>query len=641
MSATASERALAVLSDAGRYRSLVPFVGAGVSKGCGLPDWAQLVAPMRDAVGAKTDVDGLDVAQWFSDQESREELERYVRHKLSVPSVPSASHRQLANVAAPVICTTNYDTLIEKAIEDAEGVPPEVIIEDAHIGLIDEARRTTVVKLHGCLTLPDTIVLTRDDYEAYAERHRAMTAYLQALLATRTFLFAGFSLTDINFRTIYSAIGRALGPHQKTAYVLAYGEKWPDPVVRYWEKKGIETITLDDQAEFETFLRRLADGSRGSASVLEVAAALAPELTVLPISIGLEAAHSGVKRLIEQARSTGLLPLAEEPIAETPGVADPSGDRTDLRQQIQDQARAILEIAAAIDAAVPLESPTDWATIGELLYEQGDATGAIQAYQTALRPTRPRRELDRTMLRRVRGNLARAYARQGHFDRSEWLLRRCVFKHDQELPEDDTFTRKSVFDRMNLEGLHQRPTDASELVYAMTRRAERLIGDGRHKRAFDLLKEARYMIEPLLGKSLDPTISHIDLFAKEPVGRRRRWHGRDLGDHPYVPKAWAPNFFGKAYRLTALAASKLGRSGVWGYARRADRYLHDASRLDPLLRHPYDHRILLRSDVQLTKTQRTQLKHQLDSDILELKATTAGQRLVSELRAAHPTAALD
>ena len=71
---------------------------------------------------------------------------------------------------------------------------------DVLVGRIRKDDRVTLVKMHGCVSAPDTIVVTRDDYETYAQHHPAIVTYLQSLLATRTFLFVGFSLTDPNFR---------------------------------------------------------------------------------------------------------------------------------------------------------------------------------------------------------------------------------------------------------------------------------------------------------------------------------------------------------------------------------------------------------------------------------------------------------
>ena len=167
--------------------------------------------------------DTLDVAQLYSKSYGRDALLSHVRRELTGKGAkPTPLHSALARLHAPVIFTTNYDFLMERAIEAEEGVPPDVIVDDRHIGLIDEARRTTVVKMHGCLSLPKSIILARDDYKTYAERHRAMVAYLQSLLATRTVLFAGFSLTDPNYKVIHSAIQFALGEYRRTAYALLY-----------------------------------------------------------------------------------------------------------------------------------------------------------------------------------------------------------------------------------------------------------------------------------------------------------------------------------------------------------------------------------------------------------------------------------
>ena len=101
------------------------------------------------------------------------------------------------------------------------------------------------------------------------------------------------------------------------------------------------------------------------------------------------------------------------------------------------------------------------------------------------------------------------------------------------------------------------------------------------------MREARYILEPLLGMKKDASIDAVDLFAGREVGHRRPWRGRDLKDPLYVPKAWALNFFGKAYRLSAQSARSLGRNDVVYYATKADGVLHQASKHDPLLRHPF------------------------------------------------------
>src|SRR5205814_2080317 len=67
-----------------------------------------------------------------------------------------------------------------------------------------------LLKMHGCVTRPDEIVLTREDYLRYDMRRQALAGIVQALLITHQMLFIGFSLTDDNFHRIVDAVRRAV-----------------------------------------------------------------------------------------------------------------------------------------------------------------------------------------------------------------------------------------------------------------------------------------------------------------------------------------------------------------------------------------------------------------------------------------------
>src|SRR6185295_7831313 len=68
-----------------------------------------------------------------------------------------------------------------------------------------------LLKMHGCISRPDDIVLTRDDYFRYGERRAALAGIVQALLVTRHILFVGFSLNDDNFHRLVHDVRQALG----------------------------------------------------------------------------------------------------------------------------------------------------------------------------------------------------------------------------------------------------------------------------------------------------------------------------------------------------------------------------------------------------------------------------------------------
>jgi hypothetical protein len=200
-----------------------------------LPGWKQLLARPRGDLGAPNDLDVRDLAHFYVDAFGRRALLDHVRTRLGVQRAPGALHHALARVPAAVNLTTNFDRLLGRAMEEARGVPPSVIILDCDVGLIDEAQQTTVVKHHGCLSMPQEIVPTREDFAAYADRHRALLAYPQALLAARIFLFIGFSLTDPNFRAVDFAIRQALGAYRRTAYALGARPK-PAHETRHWQE---------------------------------------------------------------------------------------------------------------------------------------------------------------------------------------------------------------------------------------------------------------------------------------------------------------------------------------------------------------------------------------------------------------------
>jgi hypothetical protein len=160
--------------------------------------------------------------------------------------VARAAKRHLANEFAEdyLIITTNYDALMEKAL-DAEKVPYVVITVDrkrrAHAffsGLeqreldtlkkrnppvparqfvLNRVARTLAIvfKMHGCLNpafdSPDGIIITEADYVSFISNlEDAVPAAVGALLPNKRLLFLGYSFSDWNIRSVYeSMVGRA------------------------------------------------------------------------------------------------------------------------------------------------------------------------------------------------------------------------------------------------------------------------------------------------------------------------------------------------------------------------------------------------------------------------------------------------
>jgi len=220
----------------------VLFVGAGLSKGAGLPDWKALMRPLAQELGCSPDLDPTKIAQYYQNKHGgsgRNLLVQHVKRALTQPGIrPSHNHQLLAQLPAPIIFTTNYDDLLERALSQ-RGV--NRIVRDKNIGYWDD-EALTLVKMHGSLDDEETLVITSDDYAAYFRVHPNITRQLSALLMTRTFLFLGYSLSDPDFWLVYHQIRFDLAEHKRPAYaVLLNG----DPLqAEDLTRSGMEVINL-------------------------------------------------------------------------------------------------------------------------------------------------------------------------------------------------------------------------------------------------------------------------------------------------------------------------------------------------------------------------------------------------------------
>ena len=119
------------------------------------------------------------------------------------------THQLLASIPATEAATTNYDTLFENAWNfrrDSAAVLPRS-------GSIPESR--WLLKLHGTVTDPANVVLTRDDYMRMDREGAALSGLVQALLITKRMLFVGYSLTDDRFHRIAHDVRSAIGAPEK------------------------------------------------------------------------------------------------------------------------------------------------------------------------------------------------------------------------------------------------------------------------------------------------------------------------------------------------------------------------------------------------------------------------------------------
>ncbi len=137
-----------------------------------------------------------------------------------------------------IFLTTNWDPLLERALNVL--VP---ITQDRDLAFWDD-RKKQVVKIHGCITRPHSIVATQSDYDSCVAANPLLFNKVRDLMAIKTFLFTGYSLKDADFREIWDTITSRLGQFSKLAYAL--DPLATDDDITYWSQRGISIFRIRD-----------------------------------------------------------------------------------------------------------------------------------------------------------------------------------------------------------------------------------------------------------------------------------------------------------------------------------------------------------------------------------------------------------
>jgi len=219
-------------------------------------DWRELLREI--ASDLKLDIDQesdlVAIAQFhINEKRSRSRLNEKLIDEFTKDATPTENHRILARLPLVSIWTTNYDTLIEESIR-AAGRKPDVKITHANLAQTRHGRDILVYKMHGDVTQPQDAVLTKDDYERYESTHRLFVENLKGDLVSTTYLFLGFSFTDLNIDYVLSRVRVLLGENQRTHYCIMRQPKLPKGKGRIraeyeYEKRRLE-LRIEDLKRF-------------------------------------------------------------------------------------------------------------------------------------------------------------------------------------------------------------------------------------------------------------------------------------------------------------------------------------------------------------------------------------------------------
>lgn len=193
-------------------------------------------------------------------------LTEFLKSVLNDPQLsPTRVHQLIADLSKPFtkIITTNYDRLLEQALRRVrKGFV--LIVRDSDVPYFDETK-IILIKMQGCITQPDSLIITEDDYEEFLVRLPTLSDVIRALFATKTLIFIGYDLEDRGFQRLYANVTRGVGVHRRRAYAISERDLAPVDV-KFWHEKGIEVV----QGKVVGFLEELAAEINRSGPVEEV-----------------------------------------------------------------------------------------------------------------------------------------------------------------------------------------------------------------------------------------------------------------------------------------------------------------------------------------------------------------------------------
>jgi len=257
-------------------RNVAAFIGAGFSMPTGYVDWNALLKHVIEDLDLdpKKENDLVSVAQYYVNKSgsNKNALARTILHNFGVAKTPTKGHEILARLPIHTFWTTNYDRLIEKALEGAKKIP-DVKHTLEHLSLTWPNRDAVVYKMHGDVGDPTNAVICKDDYERYPFKMGQFASLLKGDLIEKTFLFLGFSFTDPNIDFILSRVRAVLENDQREHYCIQkkvtrlpkekkndfeYRQLKQDYFIRDLKRKNIQTVEVCSYEDIPLLLEKVA-----------------------------------------------------------------------------------------------------------------------------------------------------------------------------------------------------------------------------------------------------------------------------------------------------------------------------------------------------------------------------------------------
>ncbi|WP_342762093.1 SIR2 family protein [Bacillus sp. BR3(2024)] len=147
----------------------------------------------KDQISSKHSPLKVEIAKYLNDKEYTYGLNEQNDKEITA----------LKNVVIDGIITTNWDVLLEQIFQEHE---MQIYIGQKELLFSHPLEINEIYKIHGCSSVPDSLILTTSDYKGYNKRNAYLAAKLLTVFIEHPVVFLGYSLSDNNIQQILKSI---------------------------------------------------------------------------------------------------------------------------------------------------------------------------------------------------------------------------------------------------------------------------------------------------------------------------------------------------------------------------------------------------------------------------------------------------
>lgn len=240
------------------------FCGAGADFDATNQEWQDIFTEKTKKLYKKESSDIYLLADLEKNYHNTETfLDDVCANLTKVSNLESEHINNIVNLNINQIWTTNFDTIIENTIKRKLGFYPTIIKESSDLFTESLKSRYIVYKLNGCVTKPNTMILTKSDFFTYFKKQRLLFEILKRQLVLDSFLFIGYSFTDDLVLNALREIKEVFPNKGKSHYRFVLKNEDSDNEYLslteqyYFDNYNIKSIYINDYSQIDLYLKEL------------------------------------------------------------------------------------------------------------------------------------------------------------------------------------------------------------------------------------------------------------------------------------------------------------------------------------------------------------------------------------------------